>query len=122
MPVYSGQFLTRRGVTLDYLNRKLRLNPADSLLMVEHVVCLPENTPWQGPVQTEPGVYQARMNGEQVWVRINRILPPEPKKLDDVKGPVTADYQEYLEEQWIKELKKKYEVTVNRDLLEKRFK
>jgi len=116
------KFLTRRGVTLDYLNRKLRLNPADSLLMVEHVVCLPENTPWQGPVQTEPGVYQARMNGEQVWVRINRILPPEPKKLDDVKGPVTADYQEYLEEQWIKELKKKYEVTVNRDLLEKRFK
>ncbi|HDR90491.1 MAG TPA: peptidylprolyl isomerase [Bacteroidetes bacterium] len=113
---------TRREATLDYLNRKLRLNPADSLLTVEQVVCLPENTPWQGPVQAEPGVYQARMNGEQVWVRINRILPPEPKKLDDVKGPVTADYQEYLEEQWIKELKKKYEVTVNRDLLEKMYK
>lgn len=40
-----------------------------------------------------------------------------PQEYTDVKGLVTADYQTYLEEEWIKELRKKYDVTVNKDVL-----
>lgn len=44
-------------------------------------------------------------------------LTSQPESYEDVKGPVTADYQNYLEEEWIKALRKKYNVRVNQDVL-----
>lgn len=38
----------------------------------------------------------------------------EPKRFEDAKGSVINDYQLYLEERWLAELKKKYPVKVNR--------
>jgi len=44
-------------------------------------------------------------------------LPPQPKLLSEVRGIVTAEYQNYLEEEWLKGLKMKYTITVNKDVL-----
>jgi len=44
-------------------------------------------------------------------------LPPMPKKLSEVRGLMTADYQNYLEKEWIKELRKKYKVEINEKVL-----
>ena len=38
----------------------------------------------------------------------------EPKGFDDAKGSVINDYQAFLEEQWIAELKKRYPIKINR--------
>jgi peptidyl-prolyl cis-trans isomerase SurA len=38
----------------------------------------------------------------------------EPKKFEDARGSVINDYQTYLEDKWIAELKKKYPVKINR--------
>lgn len=40
-----------------------------------------------------------------------------PKDYTDVKGLVTADYQDELEKEWVAELRKKYTVVVNKDVL-----
>ena len=40
-----------------------------------------------------------------------------PETYKDVKGVVTADYQKYLEEKWVKSLRKKYKVKVDKDVL-----
>lgn len=45
------------------------------------------------------------------------VLEPEPKALQEARGLVTADYQAYLEEQWIKELRSKYNVIIYDDVL-----
>ncbi len=45
------------------------------------------------------------------------ILEPEPKALQEAKGLVTADYQTYLEEKWISELRTKYSIVVNEEVL-----
>jgi len=45
------------------------------------------------------------------------VLPPEPKMLQEARGLVTADYQAFLEDQWIKELKDKYTVIISEDVL-----
>ncbi|KJF43284.1 hypothetical protein LH29_13620 [Draconibacterium sediminis] len=50
------------------------------------------------------------------FVRGDKIKP-EPKTLDDARGLFISDYQDYLEEQWIKELRNKYKVKVNKKLL-----
>jgi peptidyl-prolyl cis-trans isomerase SurA len=45
------------------------------------------------------------------------VLPPEPKALQEARGLVTADYQTYLEEQWVKELRAKYTVVIYQEVL-----
>jgi peptidyl-prolyl cis-trans isomerase SurA len=52
-------------------------------------------------------------------VVINGILEPEPKLLDEARGLVTADYQTYLDAEWIKALRNKYNIEVDRKVLKK---
>lgn len=56
-------------------------------------------------------------NGKSSFVIIKRVRSPEPKKLDEIRGQVTSDYQEYLESEWLLSLKEKYPVSVNEELL-----
>jgi peptidyl-prolyl cis-trans isomerase SurA len=48
---------------------------------------------------------------------VNKILPKTPKTLAESRGNVTADYQSYLDSEWLAYLKKKYTVKVNDDVL-----
>lgn len=58
------------------------------------------------------------MNKQTVFVVVNKVISPEPKSLSESKGLVTADYQTELEKYWVEELRKKYTVTVNNDVLQ----
>src|SRR5690606_5944621 len=46
-------------------------------------------------------------NGKVVFINILKVIPPQPKSIDEARGMITAAYQSYLEAQWIKELKAK---------------
>ena len=52
-----------------------------------------------------------------IIVVTTKLLKPEPKAYNDAKGMVTADYQGFLEKQWIDSLKKKYPVTIDKNVL-----
>ncbi|MEO6901948.1 MAG: peptidylprolyl isomerase [Bacteroidia bacterium] len=56
-------------------------------------------------------------NNKTIIVVVNKILPPESKSYQDAKGIVTADYQNYLEKEWIISLKKKYPVSIDKTIL-----
>jgi len=57
-------------------------------------------------------------NGElEAIVAFRDILSPTAKKLSETRGMVIADYQTYLEKEWISDLKKRYEVKVNKQVL-----
>jgi peptidyl-prolyl cis-trans isomerase SurA len=67
-----------------------------------------------------PGVsddMKSEKDKKTVIVVVNKLLKPSPKSYQDSKGIVTADYQNYLEKEWLESLKKKYPVTVNKDVL-----
>jgi peptidyl-prolyl cis-trans isomerase SurA len=51
------------------------------------------------------------------FVIANDIVAPENKSLSEARGLITADYQNYLEAQWIKDLRAKYPVVVNQEVL-----
>ena len=51
------------------------------------------------------------------FVYIRNLVPPQIKTLDETRGMVTSDYQNYLEKQWVDKLRKKYPVQVNEALL-----
>lgn len=50
-------------------------------------------------------------------VMIKNVIESEPKKLNEVKGLVTSDYQNFLEKEWVNELKAKYKVEVYKEVL-----
>ncbi len=55
--------------------------------------------------------------GQIVIVQINEIIPAAPKTLEEARGLITAEYQNYLEAEWIKELRAKYSFEVNESVL-----
>jgi peptidyl-prolyl cis-trans isomerase SurA len=58
-------------------------------------------------------------NGTTVFVNVRKVLKPEVKELSEARGLITADYQNYLEKEWIASLKAKYPVVVNKEVLAK---
>ena len=61
-------------------------------------------------------------NNGVVFVQILKVLPPQPKELNEIKGLITSDYQNYLEELWVKDLAKKYKVVVDQELFDRLYK
>ncbi len=55
--------------------------------------------------------------GLSSFVYVRKIIEPEIKKLNEARGLITADYQNYLEKAWVAELRAKYPVEVDYDLL-----
>lgn len=47
-----------------------------------------------------------------------KLLKKKPESYEDVKGLVTADYQEMLERRWVADLRKKYPVEVYKEVLD----
>jgi len=47
------------------------------------------------------------------------VLPAGNKNLEECKGKVINDYQQYLEENWVSDLKKEFTISVNKDIFEK---
>jgi peptidyl-prolyl cis-trans isomerase SurA len=63
--------------------------------------------------------FKSEKDNKIVIVVTNKLLKPEPKSYVDSKGMVTAEYQNYLEKEWIASLKAKYPVTVDKAVLSK---
>lgn len=64
---------------------------------------------WDGP---DTGSF----NSELTFIR-GDIIPAEPKTLEEARGLYISDFQSYLEKQWLKDLRKKYKIKINRKVL-----
>ena len=51
-------------------------------------------------------------------IRINEVLPPKIRPIEDVKGAVINDYQNKIEKQWLNTLKKRFEVKVDKEVFQ----
>jgi peptidyl-prolyl cis-trans isomerase SurA len=69
-------------------------------------------------VDWSPGAYTVENNGRFYYIRVHEVLPPQLKELDEIKGIVIADYQNYLDERWIATLRQEYLVEINDDVLQ----
>ena len=68
------------------------------------------------------GMSDIEINGEEgkaTFSKIVEIQPAKPKSLSEARGYVIADYQDYLEQQWVEELRAAYEVKINDGILKK---
>lgn len=58
-------------------------------------------------------------DGRVILVRVRKVEEPRAKRLDEVKGMAISDYQNYLEKEWLTDLKARYAVKVNNEELKK---
>ena len=65
-----------------------------------------------------PGEYTVENNGRFYYILVHEVLPPTLKELNEIKGIVIADYQNYLDQQWISSLRQQYPVEINEDVLQ----
>jgi len=67
----------------------------------------------------KPGVSDIIKDKDKIFiVQIEQLINPEPKTIDEARGLIIADYQNFLEEKWIAELRNKYNIEINNEVLE----
>ncbi len=60
-----------------------------------------------------------KTDGTAVFAKIIKVYPSnQQRNFDDARGLVINDYQNYLEQKWIEQLKKKYPVRVNQKVFQ----
>ena len=67
----------------------------------------------------ENGVSPLIKEGDYYFVaKINKVLPAGPKTLEEAKGRVINNYQQYLEENWVNDLKKEFVINIDQKVFE----
>lgn len=102
-----------KAATLTKFNKKTAVVTAKSNLFAEGDDPIADTTPW------EPGLTENINNsdGTITFTQVVEVVPPTPKTLNEARGFIVSDYQEYLEKQWIKDLRNKYKVDVDKAVL-----
>jgi peptidyl-prolyl cis-trans isomerase SurA len=95
------------------LNKKVK----DNVFIIDGVYSKGENTMVDN-VGFKTGISATeKKDGKIRFAIVYKMRGPEPKTLKEAKGLIISDYQTYLEEDWIRTLRAKYPVTVNKDVL-----
>jgi peptidyl-prolyl cis-trans isomerase SurA len=72
-----------------------------------------EIIPYLKNVTLKKGLNPPYAFGNKMFVvKVDEILPSSPKLLEETKGIVITDYQNFLENTWLEELSKKYNFKV----------
>lgn len=70
----------------------------------------------------EPGTYEVELDGRFKYIKIEEVEKPRQKTLEETRGQVISDYQEFLEREWLKKLEEKYDYSLNEDAVKKLIK
>jgi peptidyl-prolyl cis-trans isomerase SurA len=60
------------------------------------------------------GLHETEADGLFYIVEIKRLIPPGLKTFEEARSQVISDYQDYLEKNWVADLRKKYPIKVNK--------
>lgn len=109
--------LVKKGIASDSIaalinkNTELNLRVRNSKFEVGKTSYLQDkalNKGLNGPFEAE---------GKFYVVDVKEKIAPAQKKLSEAKGLITSDYQNHLEQEWLKELEKKHTVKINESVL-----
>jgi peptidyl-prolyl cis-trans isomerase SurA len=97
----------------DVINRESELN-----LRIKTNKFEKELTPFLSGQSLLKGINKPYILDDKYYVvKVHELIPPTPKELSEAKGPVTSDYQNFLERNWLKELRTKHPVKINKPVL-----
>ncbi|MGQ9620312.1 MAG: peptidylprolyl isomerase [Bacteroidales bacterium] len=71
-----------------------------------------------GDLKWQRGTVKTNINGYPAVIAIETVHEPEPLPFSQIQGEIMSEYQEYIESEWVRQLKEKYPVKLNNDVLE----
>lgn len=106
----------KQGKSADFIKEKLNKEGKVEVIVKSGTFetdsnALPKLAKW------ETGLSDIVKEGDYYYVvKTTKKLPKAPKALDETRGRVINDYQQYLESNWVGNLKKEFDVKVNADV------
>ncbi|MCP4520261.1 MAG: peptidylprolyl isomerase [Cytophagales bacterium] len=70
-------------------------------------------------IEWKKGTYTIKKNSRIYYIIVDEILPPSTKELKEIKGLMISAYQSQLEDEWLKTLRKKYDIKVFKEEVKK---
>ena len=109
--------LLKKGATDEQILQKFNHDTIQKVVIEHKKFVKGENMNLEG-IEWKPGISNVIPLADKqcAIVVVHAVAPPEPKLLSEIRGVMTADYQNYLEKAWIAELRAKYKVDVNREV------
>lgn len=100
---------------------KEQLNTKDKVMVMTNVGVFEEgNDALPKTLKQAEGLSEILKEGDYYFVvMVNKILPAGPKTLEECKGKVINDYQQYLEQNWVAELKKEFTIKTFPEVFER---
>lgn len=109
--------MLQKEVKLEEIKSKLNTKDVVNIMIKEEVLEEGEATK---NIAFKTGVSEVYKDGAFFYVnKVVKVIPAGPKALEETKGKVINDYQQYLEDNWVSELKKEFKVNVNASVFEK---
>ena len=118
--IKKAEKLLKQDKTVDFIKEKLNLKDGVVNVMSKVGVFEEGNEVLPKNLKFETGISEIIKEGEYYFVaKVNKTLPAGSKTLEECKGKVINDYQQYLEENWVKDLKNEFKVALNQAVFEK---
>jgi len=115
----KAQDLLKRNVSEKEIKETLNVNKKVEVIITSGIFEIDQRELPES-FETKSGISKIYTNdGSFVVVKVNKILEPSVKLLEEVKGKVMSNYQTYLEDNWMKDLRNKNEVVINKKALKK---
>jgi peptidyl-prolyl cis-trans isomerase SurA len=71
-------------------------------------------------IKYEVGISDVFKEGEYFFVtKVDKVLPEGIKTFEECKGKIVNDYQQYLEQRWVDDLKQEFTVKINKEVFER---
>ena len=117
--IKKAQKYLKNDKSVDFIKEKLNIKDGAVNIMSKVGVFEEGNEALPKNLQFETGISEILKDGEYYFLtKVNETLPAGPKELDQCRGKAINDYQQYLEENWVKDLKNEFKVEVNQTVFE----
>ncbi len=106
-------------LTTDYKVLEKRFNKENALrLEITEGLFEKQAQPILSKIDFKKGDYTVEQNGRVYYVIVEEIEPARVKKLEETRGIVISDYQQFLEREWITELRQKYQFSIDEKVMQ----
>lgn len=117
--IKKAQKYLKNDKSVDFIKEKLNVKDGAVNIMSKLGVFEEGNEALPKNLKFETGISDVIKEGEYYFVtKVNVTLPAGPKTLEECKGKAINDYQQNLEENWVKDLKNEFKVEVNQTVFE----
>jgi peptidyl-prolyl cis-trans isomerase SurA len=117
--IKKAQKYLKNDKSVDFIKEKLNIKDGAVNIMSKVGVFEEGNEALPKSLKFETGISDIIKEGEYYFVtKVNETISAGPKSLEECKGKAINDYQQYLEENWVKDLKNEFKVEVNQSVFE----